>query len=192
VGAATGYVGTAIREGRAGAAELTGVETEPAAREALGAQYRRVHASLEEVPPGDRFDLALLLDVIEHTPDPRRTLELTARSVRPGGHLLVSVPNIAHWSTRLPLLFGRFEYTDSGILDRTHLRFFTRSTFLATLRAAGLTVEDEASSIAPVELVLPWAPSVPGWGLALATRRSLARREPGLLAYQLLARCRVG
>lgn len=191
VGAATGYVGTALRETRPGGAELTGVETDPVAREALAARYTRVHAALDAVPSEERFDLALLLDVIEHTADPRATLEQTARALRPSGHLLVSVPNVAHWSVRGPLLFGKFDYTPSGILDRTHLRFFTRKTFLATLRSAGLVVESEAYAIAPVELVLPWIVRVPGWSLVRAVRRGLAWLWPGLLAYQLLARCRV-
>jgi SAM-dependent methyltransferase len=191
VGAATGYVGTALREARPGGAELTGIETDPVAREALAARYARVHGSLEALPPEERFDLALLLDVIEHTPDPRATLERTARALRSGGHILVSVPNVAHWSMRGLLLLGSFNYTASGILDRTHLRFFTRKTFLATLREAGLVVESEAYAIEPVELLFPWIARVPGWGLLRRLRSGLAWLWPGLLAYQLLARCRV-
>jgi SAM-dependent methyltransferase len=186
VGAATGYIGEAIRAARP--AELVGVETDEKARAAL--RYERVFGALEAVPTDAGHDLALLLDVIEHTPDPRETLERTARRVKPGGTLLVSVPNVAHWSVRIPLLLGRFEYQKSGILDRTHLRFFTRRSFLRTLREAGLEVESEAFAIAPVELVLPWIVRVPGWTLVRAARRALAWCFPGLLAFQLLARCR--
>lgn len=186
VGAATGYIGEAIRAKRP--AELAGVETDAATRGQL--RYDRVFESLEAVPATEGYDVALLLDVIEHTPDPRATLERTASTLRPGGTLLVSVPNIAHWSTRGGLLLGRFEYAPSGILDRTHLRFFTRRSFLRTLREAGLVVEREAFAIEPIELVLPWLVKVPGWSLFCATRRALAWCWPGLLAFQLLARCR--
>jgi 2-polyprenyl-3-methyl-5-hydroxy-6-metoxy-1,4-benzoquinol methylase len=186
VGAATGYVGEAIRELRP--AELTGVEPDASARAAL--RYPRSVESLEALPAGERWDVALLLDVIEHTADPRATLEKAARLLESGGTLLVSVPNIAHWSVRGKLLFGRFEYQPSGILDETHLHFFTRRSFLKTVRAAGLTVEREAYAIAPAELVLPWLAKVPGWGLLRALRRALAWCWPELLAFQLLARCR--
>ncbi|MEZ0229311.1 MAG: class I SAM-dependent methyltransferase [Planctomycetota bacterium] len=186
VGAATGYIGDAIREGRE--AELAGVESNAEARAQL--RYERTFESLDAVPASDGYDLALLLDVIEHTPDQRATLEATARALKPGGTLLVSVPNVAHWSMRLLLLLGRFEYRESGILDRTHLRFFTRRSFVRTLREAGLTIEREAFAIEPVELLLPWVVKVPGWSLVRAARRLLARVWPGLLAYQLLARCR--
>jgi len=186
VGAATGYVGEAIKSARD--AELAGVETDPEARRAL--RYERVFESLEAVPAGEGYDLGLLLDVIEHTPDPRATLERTASALRPGGTLLVSVPNIAHWSTRLGLLLGRFEYASSGILDRTHLRFFTRRSFLRTLREAGLSVESESFSVEPVELLLPWVEKVPGWRPLRGVRRAAAWCWPGLLAFQLLARCR--
>jgi SAM-dependent methyltransferase len=186
VGASTGYIGDAIRAGRE--AELAGVESNAAARSQL--RYERTFESLDAVPASEGYDLALILDVIEHTPDPRATLEVTARALRPGGTLLVSVPNFAHWSMRALLLAGRFDYTDSGIRDRTHLRFFTRRSFVRTLREAGLTVEREAFAIAPVELLLPWVEKVPGWSLVRGARRLLARLWPGLLAYQLLARCR--
>ncbi len=188
VGAATGYIGDAIRAARE--AELVGVESDASARSQL--RYERAFETLDAVPATEGYDLGLLLDVIEHTPDPRATLEKTARTLKAGGTLLVSVPNVAHWSMRLLLLLGRFDYKESGILDRTHIRFFTRRSYLATLREAGLTVEREAFSIAPVELLVPWIEKVPGWSLVRGARRLLAWLWPGLLAYQLLARCRKG
>src|SRR5205807_2463658 len=112
-------------------------------------------------------------------------------SLKPGGRLLVSVPNVAHWSVRGALLLGRFEYARSGILDRTHLRFFTRRSFLRTLREAGLTVEREAFAIEPIELLWPALDGNPAWRALRSLRRGLAWCWPGLLAFQLLARCRV-
>lgn len=60
----------------------------------------------------------------------------------PGGTVIVSLPNVAHLSVSLPLLLGgRFDYADAGILDRTHMRFFVRTSAVALLNAAGLSVD---------------------------------------------------
>jgi SAM-dependent methyltransferase len=88
-----------------------------------------------------RFDTIVFADVIEHLPDPIGTLRSYLRFLAPEGRVLVSVPNVAVWNVRLGLLFGRFEYTPTGTLDRTHLRFFTRRSLLRALKAAGLAVD---------------------------------------------------
>ena len=91
-----------------------------------------------------KFDLILLLDVLEHVPDPTRTLRAITRNLlMDGGRVIVSVPNIAHLSVTLPLLFQRrFEYADSGILDRTHLKFFVEDTAVKLLNDTNLIVKD--------------------------------------------------
>ncbi len=68
--------------------------------------------------------------MLEHLSDPLAALVVGQPASRPGGVVIVSVPNVAHLWVRLSLLAGRFDYADRGILDRTHLRFFTRRTFL--------------------------------------------------------------
>jgi 2-polyprenyl-3-methyl-5-hydroxy-6-metoxy-1,4-benzoquinol methylase len=91
-----------------------------------------------------KFDLILLLDVLEHVPDPTRTLQAITRNLlMDGGRVIVSVPNIAHLSVTLPLLFQRrFAYADSGILDRTHLKFFVEDTAVKLLNDANLIVKN--------------------------------------------------
>ncbi|WP_225125019.1 class I SAM-dependent methyltransferase [Bradyrhizobium sp. IC3123] len=93
---------------------------------------------------GSKFDLILLLDVLEHVPDPTRTLQAITRSLlMDGGRVIVSVPNIAHLSVTLPLLFRRrFAYADSGILDRTHLKFFVEDSAVELLNDSDLVVKD--------------------------------------------------
>lgn len=84
-----------------------------------------------ELPAGnDEFDVILCLDVLEHMVNPWDTVDrLVSRYLKPGGVLVVSLPNVRHYSVVLPLLFrGRWTYEDAGLLDRTHLRFFTRQT----------------------------------------------------------------
>jgi 2-polyprenyl-3-methyl-5-hydroxy-6-metoxy-1,4-benzoquinol methylase len=89
------------------------------------------------------YDLILMLDVLEHLPDPQRTLQRFSKLLsKETGRVIVSLPNLAHLSISLPLLFKRrFEYQDAGILDRTHLRFFVEDTAIRLLNDAGLIVK---------------------------------------------------
>jgi methionine biosynthesis protein MetW len=75
------------------------------------------------------FDVVMFADVLEHLSSPDDMLGLAVSSLRPGGNILASVPNVAHWSLRLNLLFGRFDYAETGLCDATHLRWFTERTF---------------------------------------------------------------
>ncbi|MCG2645407.1 MULTISPECIES: class I SAM-dependent methyltransferase [Bradyrhizobium] len=124
-------------------AETTAVELNSELREEL---TRNVDVALigpiEEVLPALKtYDLILLLDVLEHLTDSVGVLRKLSSLLVPGGHVIVSVPNIAHLSVSLPLLLTRrFTYQDSGILDRTHLRFFVESTAVKLLNDASLTV----------------------------------------------------
>lgn len=87
--------------------------------------------------PGDEqtFDLVLCLDVLEHMVNPWAVVDrLATRYLATGGTLIVSLPNVRHYSVVLPLLLGgRWNYEDAGLLDRTHLRFFTKATAKALL-----------------------------------------------------------
>jgi len=73
----------------------------------------------------ERFDALLFSHVLEHLREPSRVLARLCRLLRPGGSVLIAVPNVLGWRQRLSFLAGRFEYTQSGVLDSTHLRFFT-------------------------------------------------------------------
>lgn len=90
-----------------------------------------------------RFDLVLCLDVLEHFRDPWRFLAMIAEErLAAGGTVIASVPNVRHAGIVLPLLLqGRWRYTDSGILDRTHLRFFTRESAIELMSSGGLHVK---------------------------------------------------
>ena len=86
------------------------------------------------------YDVVILADVIEHLENPSELLDLAKLYMKPDAMLIVSVPNIAHWSIRLSLLFGRFDYAPTGILDATHLRWFTKASLLRYLHAASLRI----------------------------------------------------
>lgn len=107
-----------------------------------------VEEQLERFAPAS-LDLILCLDVLEHLVDPWLTLRRLQTRLRPGGQLIASLPNIRHRSVILPLLLqGRWRYEAAGIMDSTHLRFFSRASALELLRQAGLEVEQEVSTYA--------------------------------------------
>lgn len=131
-----------------------------------------------------KFDRVLLQDILEHVADPARLLSDCARVLSPSGEVVVSVPNVANITVRASLLLGRFEYTERGILDRTHLRFFTRRTIRRLVRECGYEIVRERTSVMPVELKLGMPPS---HFLMRAVNRILApltRLMPGLFGYQ--------
>jgi len=88
------------------------------------------------------LDVVLCLDVLEHLIDPWSTVTRLASLLKPGGVLIASVPNVRHFRVVLPLLFrGQWKYADFGLMDRTHLRFFTKDSAIELLESAGLRVD---------------------------------------------------
>jgi len=98
--------------------------------------------SLEEVFGEQRFDVILAGDFFEHLAHPLELLRELKRYLSEEGYVVASIPNIAHGSVRLSLLQGKFEYKDVGILDRTHLRFFTLESILRLFTDAGFAIVD--------------------------------------------------
>jgi 2-polyprenyl-3-methyl-5-hydroxy-6-metoxy-1,4-benzoquinol methylase len=132
------------------------------------------------------FDAIVYGDVLEHLADPLRTLQGLNRWLAPGGRVVISVPNVAHLAIRLSLLVGRFDYFDRGILDRTHLRFFTDRSLRRLLAAAGLVLVRRTATAVPLYQVMPAA-----WhGRLLAAMHgasaACSRMFPRLLGYQLV------
>jgi 2-polyprenyl-3-methyl-5-hydroxy-6-metoxy-1,4-benzoquinol methylase len=97
--------------------------------------------------------VVICADILEHTPDPSNELHRLVCLQPSRSVFFISVPNIANIWVRLNLLFGRFNYTDRGILDRTHLRFFTRSTITQMISTAGLEIEKIVPTPIPLHLV---------------------------------------
>jgi SAM-dependent methyltransferase len=98
----------------------------------------------EDVPQ-DTFDCIVFNDVLEHMVDPWGALLATHRILRPGGYVVASIPNVRMYEVVWPLLRrGTWNYHDSGILDRTHLRFFTKLTAQELFRSTGYVVEQVA------------------------------------------------
>jgi methionine biosynthesis protein MetW len=87
------------------------------------------------------FDVVLFADVLEHLADPRSMLLTAREALRPRGSVIISVPNVAHWSVRAEMIFrGRFQYQATGIMDATHLRWFSADSARSLLASAGFRV----------------------------------------------------
>ncbi len=211
VGCGIGLNGAAAR---ARGAHVTGLEIS-------AGSLARASERLHEVILGDlestgsiraalgdrRFDLLLFGDVLEHTREPKAVLERLLPYLEDEGHVVVSLPNVAAWTVRLGLLGGRFDYAPSGILDKTHLRFFTRKSAIELVESAGLQVMNVTenpmglrAAKGPILSLLragalgadpadPTAlarsfPYKAYLGLVRPFEDALARRLPGLFAFQ--------
>ena len=150
VGAAQGILGRLLQ---GSGLTIDAVEPHPQWAEDARPFYRRVfNHTIEDAPLPDRtYELVLCGDVLEHTVDPVAVLRRLARAATDDATFVVSLPNVAHLAIRMMLLFGRFPRMEKGILDKTHLHFFTRDTAEATLREAGLRVESASVTGVPLE-----------------------------------------
>lgn len=187
LGCASGDLGAALTEA---GFEVTGVERDPAAaRIASDRMHAVVQADLAELdlaglqPP---FDALVLGDVLEHLADPAEVLEHVLPALADDGVLITSIPNVAHGSVALALLQGRWAYTPEGLLDATHLRFFTLESAAALLTGAGLRIDAVCSTILDVlgtEVVMD-DEALPG------SIVEWVRDRPYSTAYQFIFTCR--
>jgi 2-polyprenyl-3-methyl-5-hydroxy-6-metoxy-1,4-benzoquinol methylase len=172
---------------------VTAVERDPVqAERARGKCHEVVAADLIEAAPKLRgpFDAIVYGDVLEHLADPIAALRSVNPSLAPGGLVVISIPNVAHLWVRLSLLLGRFEYAERGILDRTHLRFFTRRTLLELLAQAELAVNALQVTPVPLPLLVPARRHGAWLRAAHAVNARASRVWPGGLAYQFVVACR--
>ena len=135
---------------------------------------------------GETFDRVLLLDVLEHLTTSDRLLRECRATLKSTGFLIVSVPNVANIYVRLLLLLGKFTYTERGILDKTHARFFTRKTARAFLRENGYVIAEERCTTIPIELIVGWSPANPIMRCMTGMLGVLTKILPGLMGYQMV------
>ena len=168
---------------------VTAIEGDPALAQA-GARHceRVIPVNLDrEIPVGEGpFDVIVYGDVLEHLVDPLRVLVELDRCLVPGGFVIISLPNIAHLWIRLLLLVGRFDYLDRGILDHSHLRFFTERSMRAMLADAGLSIERFTATPAPLYQILPVSWHRRWVAATHSINAVIARKVPRLLGYQFI------
>jgi len=148
VGCAEGVLGESLKQ-QGLASEVVGIELFPEAARVAENKVDRVICGDLEVMSRDElglkpqsFDYIICGDVLEHLRDPWETLSWLATLLNDDGQLIASVPNVRHWSVLFPLLFrGVWKYQPHGILDRTHLRFFTRKSAIQMFKESSLLVE---------------------------------------------------
>jgi 2-polyprenyl-3-methyl-5-hydroxy-6-metoxy-1,4-benzoquinol methylase len=196
-GCATGYMSEVLVQRRG--CRVTGIELDPDAAAEASRFCERVVVGdaetldLDEHLGDDRFDAVLFADVLEHLRDPAAVLRRVRPFVAEGGGVIASIPNIAHVSVRLALLGGEFRYRDVGLLDDTHLRFFTRESIVDLFESTGFVVSmwrrrrieaDDAEITPPADIpetVQSWLGSDP----ELTTYQFVLRAVPADAASQL-------
>jgi methionine biosynthesis protein MetW len=193
VGCGTGGQTCAINVGKNN--DVVGVEPDPLRAAAARSRGLNIHQGVfdhQVVTSVGTFDVIVLADVLEHVADPAQMLALVRGCLRARGSVIISVPNVAHWTVRFRLLLGRFDYADGGIMDATHLRWYTRKSLLSLLQNAGFEVARVGCSAGL------WMSEYNSKPLNLIPRRLrskavllLLRLFPGLMACQYVVQVRV-
>jgi 2-polyprenyl-3-methyl-5-hydroxy-6-metoxy-1,4-benzoquinol methylase len=185
LGAAGGELGSAVR---AHFSRTIGFEYNVDCIVDLYGRFDQVVVSdletVKRLPPG--ADAVVLADVLEHLRSPALVLRLVHDALTANGRVFVSVPNIANITVRLGLLFGVFEYRDRGILDSTHLRFYTKRTILREVENAGFRILEVGGSSVPIRLIIGSFTPEPLLRLGEWMLTKLTSLWRGLFAYQII------
>jgi 2-polyprenyl-3-methyl-5-hydroxy-6-metoxy-1,4-benzoquinol methylase len=188
-GCATGYMSEVLKE-RLGCT-VVGVEIDPeAARLAEQHCERVLVGDAEKIDyaaelAGEVFDVVLFADVLEHLKEPADVLRRIRPFVSEDGVVIASIPNIAHASVRLALLGGEFRYRDWGLLDDTHLRFFTRASIQDLFEETGYVIshwQRQRLDVGETEITVPDVPD---------TVREWIASDPEATTYQFVLRAAV-
>ena len=190
VGCAVGYIGEFLRRSSP-PRWLAGIEIDPGAAEKARPHYDQVIVGSIDDPAvwtelRRKVDAVIFGDVLEHTADPVMVLRMARPKLADDGLIVVSIPNIGHFKVRLRLLLGKFDYEDWGIMDRTHLRFFTLKTAQEMLRQGGFTVVHR-EGVHGYPLPEGLNPAAELWARAKRRLRAwLTRMRPTVFAYQFI------
>jgi glycosyltransferase involved in cell wall biosynthesis len=135
---------------------------------------------------GQQFDRILLLDILEHLHNPGAILDDCKPLLANRGKLIISVPNAVNFTVRLRVLFGQFRYSDRGIMDWSHLRFFTSKSIQALVRQHGYRITARKYTIIPLERVIPVRSSNRLLQFTNRLLKAITAVAPGLFAYEIL------
>lgn len=168
---------------------VVGIEIDPDAAAEARTYATAVHvADIDRTPldelVGGPFDVVVFGDVLEHLRDPSAALDAAARVLTDDGCLVVSIPNVAHADVRLMLLAGRWDYQEHGLLDETHLRFFTRDGLRSLLARSGFVATAiDRVTIPMFGTNLPVVPELFGEPV-----RRFVQSDPEALTFQFIVR----
>lgn len=142
VGCAAGYIGGELKKN---GNKVFGLDiSEKAVQDARKVLDDVIVGNIEDIilPYREKqFDVIICADVLEHLFQPEEVLAKLGKYLKDDGVIIVSLPNVAHWSVRLSLFWGRFEYEDAGLLDKGHIRFFTYDSALKMFGRAGYNIK---------------------------------------------------
>jgi SAM-dependent methyltransferase len=209
--AGCGFATTSARIEKLGN-EVTGIEESAVACEVAAKRLTRVvNTDLQTADLGDaQFDVIIFADVLEHVPWPVGVLRNYLRWLAPNGSVIISLPNVGLWSVRFAHLFGRWQYEETGVLDRTHLRFFTRKSARWLLEQCGLSPiattynpgivrplvplakkllarSNDIAAPQPADALLNSKPYRLYLKTAYPLERAVASLWPGMLAFQMIS-----
>lgn len=190
IGPATGVMTKLMHEERA--AKVTALEIDPeAAAQARPWCERLIVGSIEDPAiqrelKDQRFDVIVCADVLEHLTNPWAVLSYLTSLLRPDGEVLISIPNVGHAGVLAELFSGHFRYRRDGLLDETHLRFFTRASVEDLLARAGLEALSWGRTLRP-PLFSEFRPEVQSLSRGI---QSLLASLPDSDTYQFLVRAR--
>ncbi|MBI2599757.1 class I SAM-dependent methyltransferase [Candidatus Daviesbacteria bacterium] len=139
-----------------------------------------------------KYDFIICADVLEHLTNPEPVLLFLRNKLKKEGKILISIPNVACWNMRVDLFRGKFDYQESGLLDKTHLRFYTYNSFMRLLEQCKIKVED----IYPTEVKIPFEYSllkVPVLGNIFVNllKPRLVKLFPNLIIYHYVIQARI-
>lgn len=185
VGAAQGMLGEQLQAGGYRLV-IDGVEPHAAWAEQARPFYRRMFACGIEAAdlPTAHYRLVVCADVLEHTADPVAVLGRLRCAATDDALFIISLPHVAHLAVRLLLLFGRFPAMERGILDRTHLHFYTRDRADAMLREAGLAVVRASATGVPLDELWPGGEGSVPYRLLTRLQHLALALAPRLFAFQ--------
>ena len=188
--------------------EVTGIESSAEACAVARTRLSRViEADLVNATPDAQYDVIIFADVLEHLPWPLGVLQRYLDVLAPNGSVIISLPNVGLWSVRFAHLFGQWNYEETGVLDRTHLRFFTRKTARWMIEKSGLHIERITYNPGLIRPLVPLAKKFLGgptgeaaapdallnskpYKLYLKTaypiERAISALWPGMLAFQMI------
>lgn len=144
IGAGNGLLGNLVKTQHP-TSIIDGIEPNPHGADIAKQHYRNFHKGFAQdflhLIKTEKYDFITLNDVIEHIDNPVPVLSEIARTMPAKTRILLSTPNVAFSGVRLSLLKGEFNYVDSGILERTHVRFFTQKTLEKVFAESGLCIQ---------------------------------------------------
>jgi SAM-dependent methyltransferase len=138
--------------------------------------------------PMNSFDHVIFGDVLEHLYDPQSAIDQAAMRLVPGGSALVCIPNVQHWSVFVQLVLGSWPQSDSGLFDRTHIRWFALRDMVQLLERAGLTVERVLSRVFSPEQGLPYLEDLEPLARSLGVDPDVLIQQGLPLQYVLVGR----